>query len=62
MASITLDYNARNVQARKALDYILSLGVFKEKKKMTGLERAFEDIDAGRVHRLITPQRLNGNG
>ena len=29
MATIILDYNIRNVQAQKALDYILSLGVFK---------------------------------
>ena len=29
MATITLDYNTRNAQAQKALDYILSLGVFK---------------------------------
>jgi len=29
METITLDYNPRNVQAQKALDYIFSLGVFK---------------------------------
>jgi len=29
MATITLDYNTRNAQAQKTLDYILSLGVFK---------------------------------
>ncbi|MDR0873529.1 MAG: hypothetical protein LBN27_08735 [Prevotellaceae bacterium] len=28
MATITLDYNTRNVQAQKALEYILSLGYF----------------------------------
>jgi hypothetical protein len=32
MATITLDYNARNSQARKALEYILSLGYFKPKE------------------------------
>ncbi len=31
MATITLDYNSRNVQAKKALDYVLSLGFFKVK-------------------------------
>jgi hypothetical protein len=31
MATITLDYNARNSYATKALDYILSLGYFKPK-------------------------------
>jgi len=29
MATIILDYNTRNAQAQKALDYILSLGFFK---------------------------------
>ena len=29
MATIILDYNTRNVQAQKALGYILSLGIFK---------------------------------
>jgi hypothetical protein len=28
MATITLNYNTRNIQAQKALNYILSLGVF----------------------------------
>ncbi|MDR1779113.1 MAG: hypothetical protein LBR50_00085 [Tannerella sp.] len=29
MATVTLDYNARNIQARKALEYIQSLGLFR---------------------------------
>lgn len=29
MATIALDYDIRNVQAQKALEYILSLGLFK---------------------------------
>jgi len=32
MATIVLDYNARNVQAKKAIEYILSLGIFKAQK------------------------------
>ena len=31
MATITLDYNPRNIIAQKTLDYILSLGIFKTK-------------------------------
>lgn len=31
MATITLDYNSRNAQAKKTLDYVLSLGFFKIK-------------------------------
>jgi hypothetical protein len=33
MATITLDYDALNVQAKKALDFILSLGLFEKKEK-----------------------------
>jgi len=65
MATVTLDYNTRSVQASKALNYIMSLGCFKVravKAKKTGLERAFEDIEKGRVHRLITPKKLSVNG
>jgi hypothetical protein len=29
MATITLNYNTKNMQAQKALNYILSLGVFR---------------------------------
>ena len=58
MATITLNYNARNAQAQKTLEYILSMGLFKidEKVKKSGLKLAFEDIEKGRVHRLITPK------
>jgi len=58
MATITLNYNARNIRAQKTLEYILSMGFFTADKKVkkTGLELAFEDIKKGRVHRLITPK------
>jgi hypothetical protein len=32
MATIILDYDTRNVQAKKALDFILSLGIFKTRE------------------------------
>ena len=58
MASITLNYNARNVRAQKTLEYVLSMGFFTVEKKVkkSGLELAFEDIEKGRIHRLITPK------
>ena len=56
MATVTLNYDARNVQAQKALDYILSLGLFQKKEKKSSFARAMEDIEKGRVHRLITPE------
>ena len=58
MATITLNYNVRNVRAQKTLEYVLSMGFFtvERKVKKTGLELAFEDIEKGRIHRLITPK------
>jgi len=35
MASIILDYDTRNAQAQKALDFILSLGIFKVQQGTT---------------------------
>jgi len=54
MATITLDYDARNPIVRKTLDYILSIGFTESKPRKTGLEEAFDDIANGRVTRLYT--------
>ena len=54
--TITLSYDTQNSIAQKTLEYILSLGVFKEKKKKTGLDKAFEDIEKGRVFYLNGPR------
>jgi len=58
MATITLNYNAKNVRAKKTLEYILDMGFFTTEKKVkkSGLELAFEDVEKGRIHRLITPK------
>ena len=61
MATITLDYDARNIQAKKTLDFILSIGFFKARHSSKGknsLERAFEDIENGRITRIIDPNNL----
>jgi uncharacterized protein YgfB (UPF0149 family) len=61
MATITLTYDSQDSMTQKALDFFLSLGLFQPsiKKKKTSLDRAFEDIEKGRVHRLITPAKAN---
>jgi len=61
MATIVLDYDIQNVQAQKALDFILSLGLFTAKKKMTGIEKALEDIEKGRVTFINGPKKIKGN-
>ena len=42
MAEITLKFDARNPIAKKTIDYVLSLGVF---KKVSGLDQALEDAE-----------------
>ena len=63
MATITLDYNARNIQAQKTLDYILSMGFFKAKNYVAStrknrLERSLEDVEKGKVFFLAGPKQL----
>ena len=60
MATITLRYDSSNPLVKKTLDYILSIGFFEVKPRKTGLEEAFEDIEAGRVTRIYTPKNWNG--
>jgi hypothetical protein len=60
MATITLEYDARNPLVKKALDYILSIGFSKVEPRKTGLEEAFEDIANGRVTRIYTPKNWKG--
>jgi len=65
MATITLDYDARNVQAKRALDSFLDMGFVKvhsSPKKKTGLERAFEDVEKGRVTFINGPKKNKFNG
>ena len=60
MNTITLHYDARNVQAQKALDFILSLGVFQEDKKIPQLsrfEQSMLDIEQGNVFYINGPTK-----
>lgn len=52
MARIVLEYDARSVKARKTLDFILSLDLFKISKEKTnkGLEQAIKDVKNGRIY------------
>ncbi|MDD4149735.1 MAG: hypothetical protein PHE33_06880 [Bacteroidales bacterium] len=51
MATIIIEYDARNKIAKKTIEYILSLGVFKVKKKMSGIDEALLDVKEGRVYK-----------
>ena len=54
MATITLEYDVRNKQARQMIDIIQSLGLARRKK--TGLEEALEDVVNGRLMTIHTPK------
>jgi len=62
MATITLDYNARNIQAQRTLEYILSMGFFKavtmnQPIKRSRLEQSLEEVDKGNVVFLAGPAK-----
>jgi transposase len=51
MATITLEYDARNENISALLDVIKNLGaVWLGKPRKTGLDKAIEDIEKGRVY------------
>jgi len=59
MATITLNYDANNVQAQKALDFILSLGLFQKKEKtrrLSRFEQSMRDIEQGNVFYINGPK------
>ena len=53
MATYTVTINERTNAGRQLLNYLLGLGLIKDRvsvRKKTGLEEAEEDIRAGRVY------------
>ena len=62
MATLTLNYNARNIQAQKTLEYILSMGFFKnvtvtDTVKKSRIEQSLEEVDNGKVFFLAGPAK-----
>ena len=52
MAQLLIEYDARNAIARKTIEYLLSLNLFKVKsnnKVKTGIDEALEDVENGNV-------------
>lgn len=59
MATMTLHYNPKNVMAQKTLDYILSLGIFREKKS-SGKRRDWLACDfKGAMHEVQEADKGN---
>jgi len=55
MATITLEYDVHNKQAKQMIDIIQSLGLATRKK--TGLEEALDDVANGRLTVIHTPKK-----
>ena len=49
MATITLKYNAKNTKAKKALEFMLSLGVFEAYENIPALDRSLKEAREGKV-------------
>jgi len=54
MATITLNYNARNTIAARTIEYVLSLGVFKteEKQSTDSFNKSIKEMQSGKTYRL----------
>jgi len=50
MATITLKYNARNTKAKKALEFMLSLGIFETSDRIPALDESLKEAKEGKVH------------
>ena len=54
MATITLRYNERSLQAKNLLNYVLSTGLLNPNiENDSGLAKAFEDLEKGRIYHSV---------
>jgi hypothetical protein len=55
MATLILEYNSRNLLAKRTVEYVLSLGVFKSKtvesSTRKGLDEAIDELNSGKTTR-----------
>jgi hypothetical protein len=58
MATIILSYDECNPVAQKTLGYLKSIGIFKvQKQRKTSIDEAMEDIEKGRIYRIINRRK-----
>jgi hypothetical protein len=50
MATITLKYNAKNTKAKKAIEFMLSLGVFTTDENIPALDRSLKEAREVRIY------------
>ncbi|MDR3309660.1 MAG: hypothetical protein LBS80_06880 [Tannerella sp.] len=57
ISTITLTYK-KSAQAKKTLDFILSLGIFSIPKKRSPIDEGLDDIRNGRVYTISNPANI----
>jgi len=50
MATITLKYNANNPKAKKAIDFMLSLGIFETSETIPALDKSLKEAREGKIY------------
>ena len=58
MATITLKYNDKNPKAQKALEFMLSLGVFETSESRPALDKSLKEAREGKVHKYDSVDEL----
>lgn len=58
MAQITLIYDAKNALAKKTLDYILSLGIFKKVVRRNAIDISLEEAEKGKINTYQSVEEL----
>jgi len=59
MATITLKYNTRNLNAKNLLNYVLSTGLFiPNVEKESSLLKALEDVEMGRIYHSVRKSKV----
>ena len=58
MATITLKYNAKNIKAQKALEFLLSLGFFETSENFPALDRSLKEAREGKVYKAKSVEDL----
>lgn len=51
MATVTLKYNDKNPKAQKALEFMLSLGLFEAAGPIPALDKSLKEAKEGRIYK-----------
>lgn len=51
MATITLKYNDKNPKAKKAIEFMLSLGIFEASESIPALDKSLKEAKEGRIYK-----------